>query len=125
MGLQALTDQPCDGGEGTCNEQGECLSNIPPTCEARFPDYSYNQNNQVCQEELTPGTLTCEFYLDRGGNPINNGQNFSCDSFCARANATCVSAWNDNNASCNRRNETQACNASNWQTYLCRCELPL
>lgn len=137
--------EPCDAGQGVCDERGVCVTGaeagagaggVTPgpadlgpgpepmtrTCDAVFlPAFSQmTSRSYLCPLPNPQDSQLCEIFLDKS---TNNNRNYICSEFCQAHGATCVNAWNNaNNNSCNH-SDSHSCGGNDLESFVCRCRL--
>ncbi len=120
--------EPCDNGQGTCDEQGECSSSPTPmptpavTCESVFgASFPQTSASWLCPNNHPQDPQLCDIQLNRS---TNNNMRYSCLAVCTMYGATCEGSWNDQPACTPNLNDPQRCDDARLDTFVCRCRLP-
>ena len=116
--------EPCDNGQGTCDEQGECSTSPTPaaSCESVFgASFPQTSASRLCLNNNPQAPHLCDLLLNRS---TNGNVRYSCLAVCAMHGAVCEAAWNDNGVCNPNLSDPQACEAAGLDSFVCRCRLP-
>ncbi len=103
----------CRQNLGTCNEEGECITE--PSCITLF-NFEYSSANRICTDRLATQNY-CEFFVVATDSPW--GAELSCDQFCGAMGGSCLEAWDDRDNNCDK-DGGRVCSAT-FGDGICRC----